>query len=58
MVKKWLDETYPSIRERATTEKAEIYWGDETGLRSGDVRGRGFAPRGETPVIHATAKMG
>jgi transposase len=55
-VKKWLNETFPQVRERAKAEKAEIYWGDETGLRSGDVRGRGFAPRGETPVINATAK--
>lgn len=55
-VKKWLDESFPEIRERAKAEKAEIFWGDETGLRSGDVRGRGFAPRGETPVINATAK--
>jgi transposase len=55
-VKRWLEESFPQIRERAKAEKAEIYWGDETGLRSGDVRGRGFAPRGETPVINATAK--
>ena len=55
-VKKWLDVEYPQICERAKQEKAEIYWGDEAGLRSGDVRGRGFAPRGETPVINATAK--
>ena len=31
-VKEWLDETFPEIRERAKQEKAEIYWGDETGL--------------------------
>lgn len=56
LVKKWLDETYPAIHERAKTENAEIYWGDETGLRSNDVRGRGFAPRGSTPIVYATAK--
>lgn len=55
-VKEWLDETFPEIRGRAKQEKAEIFWGDETGLRSSDVRGRGFSPRGETPVISATAK--
>jgi transposase len=44
-VRKWLDVDYPQIRERAKHEKTEIYWGDETGLRSNDVRGRGFAPR-------------
>lgn len=55
-VKKWLEEDYPLIQERAKQEKAEIYWGDETGLRSGDVRGRGYAPKGETPIINVTAK--
>ena len=28
-----------------------VFWGDETGLRSDDVRGRGYAPRGRTPVV-------
>jgi transposase len=27
--------------------------GDETGLRSDDVRGRGYAPKGQTPVVLA-----
>lgn len=40
----------PSSRS-ARAEGAEIHWGDETGLRSDDVRGRNFAPRGETPVV-------
>lgn len=55
-VTEWLNQTFPEIRNRAAREKAEIYWGDETGLRSSDVRGRGFAPRGETPIVTATAK--
>jgi transposase len=50
-VGKWLDETYPTIVRRAKQEGAEIHWGDETGLRSDDVRGRGYAPKGETPVL-------
>jgi hypothetical protein len=50
-VKKWLDEDYPAIAARAKAEGAEIHWGDESGLRSDDVRGRGFAPKGHTPVI-------
>lgn len=55
-VKKWLEIDYPEIRTKAKAIKAEIYWGDETGLRSGDVRGRGYSPKGQTPVIKATAK--
>ena len=55
-VKQWLEVDYPQISVRAKAEKAEIYWGDETGLRSGDVRGRGYSPKGQTPIIQATAK--
>jgi transposase len=50
-VGKWLNEEYPLISKRAKQEGAEIHWGDETGLRSDDVRGRGYAPKGETPVL-------
>jgi transposase len=50
-VQRWLDEEYPAIARRAKTECGEIYWGDETGLRSDDVRGRSYAPQGETPVV-------
>jgi transposase len=56
MVKQWLDTTFPDIKRRAKAENAEIYWGDETGLRSNDVRGRGFSPRGTTPIIQVTSK--
>ena len=55
-VKKWLDEDYPGIAARAKAEGAEIHWGDESGLRSDDVRGRGFAPKGQTPVIRVNSK--
>ena len=50
-VKQWLNETYPKIAQRAREEGAEIHWGDETGLRSDDVRGRSYAPAGKTPQI-------
>ena len=49
-VRKWLSETYPAIKEKARTEGAEVHWGDEMGLRSDDVNGRGYAPKGKTPV--------
>lgn len=44
-VKKWLDKEYPVIAASAKAEGAEIHWGDETGLRSDDVRGRSYAPQ-------------
>jgi transposase len=55
-VKEWLENTYPWIKKQAKREKADIYWGDETTVKACDVRGRGYAPRGETPVVNRTAK--
>ena len=50
-VKRWLQERYPQIKKQAYQEKAEIYWGDETGLRNNCQHERGYAPKGKTPVI-------
>jgi transposase len=52
-IKKWLDEDYPDIAKRAKAEDAEVHWGDETALVNTDVRGRSFAPKGQTPVTSA-----
>jgi transposase len=50
-VKNWLNTEYPGIAKRAIKEKAQIHWGDETGLCNDSYHGRSYAPRGETPVI-------
>lgn len=42
--------------KRYKAEKAEIYWGDETGLRNDSQHERGYAPKGKTPVIQLNAK--
>ncbi len=55
-VQKWLDEEYPEIHAKAIAEEAEIYWGDETGLRNDCQHERGYAPKGQTPVIRLNAK--
>jgi len=55
-VKKWLDEEYPEIAQRAKKEGGEIHWGDETGIRSDSPHGRSYAPKGKTPVIRLSAK--
>ena len=55
-VKKWLDEEYPGIARKAREEGAEILWGDETGISSEDNRGRGYAPKGQTPVVYGPGK--
>ena len=55
-IRRWLEEEYPKIARRAKREKAPIYWGDETGISNQDQVGRGYAPRGKTPVVRLTAK--
>ena len=55
-IRDWLEREYPALRRRAKRENAEIYWEDETGLRSDHLAGRSFSPRGRTPVIRSTGK--
>lgn len=47
----WLLKEYPAIKKRASQEKAEIYWGDETGIQTGANVEKGYSPKGQTPVI-------
>jgi transposase len=55
-VQKWLAEAYPAIAARAKAHKAEIHWGDETGIQNTAYRQRGFAPRGEPPTVRLNAR--
>jgi transposase len=60
-VRRWLRRDYPAIAARAKAEGGAVFWGDETGLRSDDVRGRSYAPRGRTPEVrvnHKRANLG
>ncbi|MBV1799435.1 IS630 family transposase [Siccirubricoccus sp. G192] len=60
-VRRWLRHDYPAIAARAKAEGSVVFWGDETGLRSDDVRGRSYAPRGRTPEVrvnHKRANLG
>ena len=52
----WLEDEYPAIKRRAQAQRARIYWADECGMRSDDVRGRSFAPRGRTPEVASTGQ--
>lgn len=49
-VQRWLTKDYPRIEVEAHAENAEIHWLDEAGLRSDCQHGRGYAPKGQTPV--------
>ncbi|HZH46503.1 MAG TPA: IS630 family transposase, partial [Roseococcus sp.] len=55
-VRRWLRRDYPAIAARAEAEGGAVFWGDETGLRSDDVRGRSYAPRGRTPLVRVRHK--
>ena len=55
-VRRWLRREYPAIVARAKRAGGVIFWGDETGLRSDDVRGRSYAPRARTPVVRVCHK--
>ena len=55
-VRRWLEEEYPRIRRQARREKAQIFWGDETGVRSDYAAGRSYSKRGKTPVIPGTGQ--
>ncbi len=55
-VKEWLNKEFPAIKKRAAKQKAVIYFGDETGMRSDHQAGRSYAPAGKTPVVRATGK--
>ncbi len=52
----WLVETYPYIKKRAAYHGGEIFWGDETGISNQCQHARGYAPRGQTPIIKTQAK--
>lgn len=55
-VKNWLEDEYPAIKEQAKSEKADIFWGDEMGLRSDHSTGRTYSRCGQTPIIQGTGK--
>jgi transposase len=55
-VRQWLEKEYPQIRRQAQKEKAQIFWGDEMGLRSDHAVGRSYGLKGQTPVIMATGQ--
>lgn len=54
-IKQWLKQTYPVIAERAKNEGAQIHWCDQTGISSEDHRGRGYSPKGNTPIAGTQA---
>jgi len=55
-VRRWQEEVYPTIRAQAKQAKAQIYWGDEMGMRSDHQTGTTYGRKGITPVIPGTGQ--
>jgi transposase len=55
-VQEWLTTSYPAIAASAKAERAEIYWGDQTGVNNQPNAPRSYAPRGQTPTVKQQAK--
>lgn len=55
-VKQWIKKDFPAIKEKAKKEKAEIYFGDEAGMRSDHHSGKSYSPKGKTPIVKKTGQ--
>jgi len=53
-VRQWVQEEYPSIAREAKQLRAEIWFGDESGLRSDYYAGTTWGRKGQTPVVRST----
>jgi len=53
-VGRWLKEEFPAIREAARKARADVWFGDEAGVRSDAHSGTTWAPVGRTPVVSTT----
>lgn len=51
LVEQWLKAEYPCIRAAARKTGAEIYFGDESGVRSDAHAGTTWSPKGQTPIV-------
>jgi transposase len=51
LVEQWLKKEYPRIRAEARKMGAEIYFGDEAGVRSDAHSGTTWSLRGQTPIV-------
>ena len=54
LVLKWMAEDYQNIKKLAKKANAEIFFGDESTVRSDYHSGTTWAPQGKTPVVKTT----
>ena len=55
-IDEWLNREFPGITQRAEEEDAEIFFGDETNIQNTANYARGYAPKGQTPVVRVEAQ--
>lgn len=55
-VRRWKTEEFPAIRAQARAEGAQVYFGDEAGVRADHHSGTTWAPVGQTPVVKVTGE--
>lgn len=56
LVKTWLKKEFPEIQKQAKREGAEIYFEDESGIRSDAAVGKTWGRIGKTPVVKRTGR--
>jgi len=56
LVERWLKEEFPSIRALVKAARAEIFFEDESGVRSDFHSGTTWAIKGKTPVVRVTGQ--
>lgn len=56
LVRNWETKEFPAIRAQAKRLNADIYFADESAIRSDYHQGTTWAPVGETPVVIATGR--
>lgn len=50
----WLKKAYPQIKAEAAANSAKILWADEATVQIGGIKPRGYAPRGQPPILRTT----
>jgi transposase len=55
-IERWKHKEYPTLKARATKRNAEIFFLDETGVRSDQALGRTWGIRGRTPEVPTSGK--
>jgi len=56
LVESWSRKEFPRIKKLANKHSAEIYFGDESGVRSDHHAGRTWAVKGQTPLVRQTGR--